>query len=114
VVASGQSLGASGEDAAARWYVAEGFEILARNWRCETGEIDLVCRRGRTLVICEVKTRSSDRFGSPLEAVTPAKRRRLRQLATLYLLEAAPSPGRIRFDVAAVVDGRVEVVEGAF
>ena len=79
-----------GEDAAADWYVAHGYEIVARNWRCRAGEIDLICRRSRVLVICEVKTRTTEQFGAPFEAVTPAKRRRLRQLATLYLLEAAP------------------------
>jgi len=110
----GPSLGRRGEDAAAAWYLEQGYQIAARNWSCRTGEIDLVCRRGRVLVICEVKTRSTDRFGSPFEAVTSAKRRRLRQLAALYLLEAAPGTSVVRFDVAAVRDGCVEVLESAF
>jgi len=108
------ALGRLGEDAAAAWYLRNGYEIVAKNWRCRSGEIDLVCRRGRILVICEVKTRTSDRYGSPLEAVTPAKQRRLRQLATLYLLELPTGAPVVRFDVAAVQDGRVEVLENAF
>lgn len=110
------ALGRSGEDAAAEWYRAAGYEVVARNWRCRLGEIDLVCRRGRVLVICEVKARSSARFGSPLEAVTAAKQRRLRRLAAAYL-DGAGEGGRaavVRFDVAAVLGGEVEVVEAAF
>jgi putative endonuclease len=112
--ADGAALGRLGEDAAAVWYVAHGYEVIARNWRCRSGEIDLICRRGRVLVVCEVKTRATERFGSPFEAVTSAKRRRLRQLATLYLLEAAQGSSTVRFDVAAVTGGRVEVIENAF
>jgi putative endonuclease len=67
-------------------------------------------------VFCEVKTRSSDRFGVPAEAVTPAKQRRLRLLATRYLASGARRPPRtdLRFDVASVTSGRVEVLEAAF
>ena len=112
--AGGNALGRLGEDAAASWYLEHGYEIVARNWRCRAGEIDLICRRSRVLVICEVKTRTTEQFGAPFEAVTPAKRRRLRRLATLYLLEAGSGHALVRFDVAAVRDGRVEVVENAF
>jgi len=111
---SGAALGRLGEDAAGKWYLEQGYDIVQRNWCCREGEIDLICRRGRVLVFCEVKTRSTDRFGSPLEAVTLAKRRRLRRLATLYLLEAASGAPIVRFDVAAVLGDRVEVVENAF
>jgi putative endonuclease len=112
--AGGSALGRLGEDAAAGWYLERGYQIAARNWSCKAGEIDLICRRERVLVICEVKTRSTERFGSPFEAVTPAKRRRLRHLAALYLLEVAGSTTIVRFDVAAVRDGCVEVIEHAF
>ena len=82
-------LGAAGEDLAAAWYEANGYRILARNWRCREGEIDLVCLRDRVVVICEVKTRSSDAFGHPAEAVTPAKQQRLRVLAGRWLEDGA-------------------------
>lgn len=114
-----QRLGARGEQLAAEWYADRGYQVLARNWRCREGEIDLVLARAGELVFCEVKTRTSDRFGTPAEAVTPAKQRRLRMLAARYLAaRAADGGGRagwsLRFDVAAVVAGRVEVIEAAF
>ena len=108
-----RALGASGEDLAAAWYEARGYQLLDRNWRCREGELDLVLQRGRELVFCEVKTRTSAAFGVPAEAVTPTKQRRLRVLATRYLATTRRS-GRIRFDVAAVLGGRIEVIEAAF
>jgi putative endonuclease len=111
-----RALGAHGEDVAAAWYTAQGYEVVARNWRCREGELDLIVRSGRTYVFCEVKTRTSDRFGAPVEAVTKAKQQRLRRLAAKWLESAAPRPaGQIRFDVASVrAAGGVEVLEGAF
>lgn len=93
--------------------------MLAQNWRRRDGELDLVLRRGRTVVFCEVKTRSSDRFGAPVEALTPEKCRRLRHLAAAWLAESDRPAGEIRFDVASVrpTPGgsvTVEVLEGAF
>lgn len=112
-----QRLGARGERLAARWYTAAGYEIVARNWRCRDGEIDLVVARAGELVFCEVKARSSHRFGSPAEAVTPAKQARLRRLAARFLAEHGHDVRRgwsLRFDVAAVTAGRIEVIEAAF
>ena len=112
-------LGAVGEDAVARWYSARGYEVVARNWRVREGEIDLVLRRGRTVVFCEVKTRRGDAFGSPFDAVTVAKQRRLRTLALRWLAEHRVRAAEMRFDVAAVRVPRtgplaIEVVAGAF
>jgi putative endonuclease len=109
-------LGADGEARAGEWYAARGYTVVARNWRCPEGEIDLVVARPGELVFCEVKTRSSSRYGVPAEAVTPAKQRRLRLLATRFLAAAGPG-GRgaaLRFDVAAVLGGEVTVIEAAF
>ncbi len=89
--------------------------VVARNWRCGAGEIDLVARRDRLLVFCEVKTRSSGAFGTPAEAVTAVKQARVRRLAGRWLaVQPAAGGGRIRFDVAAVLGGRVEILEAAF
>lgn len=111
-----QRTGRRGEDRAAAWYEAQGYEVLVRNWRCREGEIDLVCRAPGVLVIAEVKARSSLAYGHPAEAVTPAKQRRLRVLARRYLAEAqlAPRPSAIRFDVVAVLPGSIEVIQAAF
>ena len=116
MTAARQALGARGEDQAAAWYRAQGYEIIARNWRCKEGEIDLICAKDRCLVICEVKTRSSTAFGHPAEAVTPAKQQRLRVLATRWLADGEPTfrPAQIRFDVAAVLAGTLDVIEAAF
>ena len=113
-VARQRALGVAGEDLAAAWYVGRGCQVLARNWRCREGELDLVVRDGRSIVFCEVKSRSSLAFGSPLEAVTATKRRRIRLLAARWLAEASVRPGPLRFDVAGVLDGELEVVQGAF
>ena len=112
-----QRLGARGEERAADWYRAAGYDVVARNWRCAEGELDLVVGRPGELVFCEVKTRSSDRFGVPAEAVTIAKQRRLRMLAARFLSDhvLAGTAGRnIRFDVVAVSGSTVDVIEAAF
>ena len=109
-----RALGISGEDAAAAWYLANGYEVVDRNWRCRDGELDLVVRRARTVVFCEVKTRTTDRFGAPVEAITRDKRQRLRVLAGKWLEQSTMKASQIRFDVASVMGGEVEVLEGAF
>jgi putative endonuclease len=116
MTSKGQSLGAWGEDLAAAWYEKNGYEVLTRNWRVRDGEIDLIVRRGRTFVFSEVKTRTSDTFGTPCEAVTAEKRARLRHLAALWIGSDAPChPREIRFDVVGIVKGGdINVIEGAF
>ena len=111
-------LGRVGEDLAARLYEEEGYRIVARNFRCGQGEIDIVASRGRTLVFCEVKTRSTDFFGDPVEAVKRTKQLRLRRLAAVWLSEN-PAPGMIlRFDIVSVIADRrgtrVRRLEDAF
>lgn len=96
-------LGAFGESTAAAHLVAQGMVVLDRNWRCPLGELDLVLRDGRTLVVCEVKTRSSTRYGSPLEAVTEQKAARLRRLAARWLAEHAVRPEDVRIDLVGVL-----------
>jgi putative endonuclease len=97
------AVGKYGEDLAARHFVGAGFTVLARNWRCPVGEIDIVARDGDVLVIAEVKTRRSTAFGSPAEAITRHKAGKLRELALMWLAEH-PNGGRgVRFDVVSVV-----------
>lgn len=106
------AVGRYGEQVAARALTDAGLTVLERNWRCESGEIDIVAREGDVLVVCEVKTRTSTRFGSPLEAVTPAKGRRLRRLAARWVQDHGVHPAEIRIDVVGVLRpprGPVEV-----
>jgi putative endonuclease len=112
--AARRALGADGEAQAAAWYRAHGYKVLHRNWRCKEGELDLVVRRGRELVFVEVKTRRTDRFGIPAEAVTSAKQRRLRALAGRYLADTGARADSLRFDVVSILAGQLEVIEAAF
>ena len=102
------ALGRFGEQVAADHLQRAGLEILARNWRCPEGELDIVAwdPRERCVVFCEVKTRSGTAFGSPAEAVTPIKARRLRRLAAAWLREPGSRHGDIRFDIVEVVRDR--------
>ena len=114
MTAGRRALGAHGERLAARAYEARGARVVARNWRCADGELDLVLREGDALVFAEVKTRSSDRFGHPAEAVTPAKQARIRRLAQRFCAETGTRAPRLRFDVVAVLRGRVDIIDGCF
>ena len=98
-----QALGAYGELLAARFLARQGMVLLDHNWRCPQGEIDLVLRDGRTLVICEVKTRSSNAYGTPHEAVDARKVDRLRRLAACWLRVHSAHPDDIRLDLVAVL-----------
>lgn len=96
-----RGLGRHGEDLAARHLAARGYDIIARNWRCEVGEIDLVARDGAGLVFVEVRTRRGRALGSPEESITAAKQARLIDLAEAYV-QAEHWDGSWRIDVVAV------------
>ena len=103
--------GAYGEELAARHLSRQGMTVLDRNWRCEIGEIDLVLRDGSTLVVCEVKTRSSTAFGTPHEAVTVRKVARMRALAARWLQAHDVRPLDVRLDMVCVLRPRRGPVE---
>lgn len=114
-----RQLGARGEELVARWYRARGYRVLDRNWRCRQGELDLVLDRAGVVVFCEVKTRRSDAFGTPAEAVGWRKQQRIRGLAAAWLRGSGVRARDLRFDVASVLlpaRGRasISVLEGAF
>jgi putative endonuclease len=104
---SQQTIGVRGEDLAAAELERQGMVILDRNWRCRVGEIDIVAMEvedaARSLVFCEVKCRTGLGFGTPLEAITSAKVRKLRQLAGEWLAASNITARRIRIDAVGVL-----------
>ncbi len=117
------AVGRFGEDVAAKHLEAAGLQILARNWRCRDGEVDVVARDAAALVFVEVKTRSSLAYGSPAEAVHQRKSARIRRLALCWMAEQREAGSgefwsSLRFDVVTVVRTgsavRVEHLRGAF
>jgi putative endonuclease len=96
-------VGASGEEQTLADYRKRGYQLLARNWRCSLGELDLVLIRDQVVVFCEVKTRRGAAFGGPFESVTWQKQRKLRQLAETFLRAMRLHPTAVRFDVASVM-----------
>lgn len=115
-----RALGRAGEDVVAAALAARGHVILCRNVRTRYGEIDLVTADRGDLVFVEVKTRTGDEFGRPLEAIQPRKQRRLARLARAFMQERGVQDRGCRFDAAAVLmtrEGRVlrvDIVSDAF
>ena len=113
------ALGKTGEELACEELRRRGYAVLDRRYRTRSGELDIVARDGPTLVFVEVKTRVSVRYGSPFEALTPAKCRQVAAMAADYLVRRRPSARACRFDVVAVTFdqyGRpvIEVIRNAF
>ena len=109
------------EDLVSRWYEQHGYVIVARNWRCKRGELDVVACKDGVLVVCEVKARASNAFGTPAEAVTPAKQLKVRRATADFRasLRASNDPllslvKSVRFDVACVLGTQLEMLEDIF
>ncbi|MBS3898282.1 MAG: YraN family protein [Dethiobacter sp.] len=109
-------LGKKGEELAAAYLAGRGYVILARNWCCQSGELDMVAKDGDTLVFIEVKTRRSALCGSPAEAVDARKQERVRLVARHYLYENRTGAAKYRFDVVAVnvTDNTIKIIKDAF
>ena len=109
------------EDLVSRWYQQHGYVIVARNWRCKRGELDVVACKNGVLVVCEVKARASNAFGTPAEAITPAKQLKVRRATADFRasLRASNDPllslvKSVRFDVACVLGTQLEMLEDIF
>ena len=106
------------EDLVAGFYLRDGYEIVARNWHCREGELDIVVvlqeSRVKTIVVVEVRARASNYFGSALESVTPAKQKKLRNATKKFLVSQPNVYGAVRFDVASVMGAKIEIVRDAF
>ncbi|MEG1686459.1 MAG: YraN family protein [Angelakisella sp.] len=113
-----QRTGSAGEQATVDWLVQRGYRVLARNWHCKAGELDIVAATGSIIAFVEVKTRRPDAMVSPLQAVNYQKQRRVIQSAQLFL-QQRPCNLQPRFDVAAVTGSAatgysVDYYEAAF
>ena len=108
-----RALGNTAEAHAARYLVALGMQIVATNYTCRTGELDLICRDGETLVFVEVRARRGNDFGDPLETIGREKCRRLISAARAYLHESR-SRRACRFDVVTLVGNRITLIRDAF
>ena len=112
------------EDLVARWYEQHGYVIVARNWRSKRGELDVVACKNGVLVVCEVKARASNAFGTPAEAVTLAKQLKVRRATADFRasMRVANDPcatlvnttRTVRFDVACVLGTQLEMLEDIF
>lgn len=113
-----QALGRRGEAAAEALLDRAGMRILARRFRCRSGEIDLVAADGESVVFVEVKARAGEGYGSPAASVTPAKQRRIARVALVFLQRRGWLSRRCRFDVVEVRTGgrepRVRHIRDAF
>jgi putative endonuclease len=94
--------GQEGERLACSFLESRGFEVLERNWRHGRHELDIVARQGRELVVVEVKTRSSEQYGQPAEAVKSGKRSRIIKAANAYI-EVTGLDLFLRFDIVSVI-----------
>lgn len=113
-----QILGVDGEQVAERYLKAKGYKLVERNYRCASGELDLIVLHRRVIVFVEVKTRSDNSFGSPIEAVARWKQKRMIRAAQFFLYQKGLHNREARFDVVGVsragTELVVEHVENAF
>tara|TARA_B110000879_G_scaffold29095_1_gene39759 strand:- start:97 stop:456 length:360 start_codon:yes stop_codon:yes gene_type:complete len=110
-------LGQLGEDLAAQYLTLKNFEILERNYKWGKAEIDLVCKDDNLLVVVEVKTRQTDVYGQPFEAVTKSKQRQIIKVTNRYIQENDVEL-EVRFDVVSIVKNqyqtKIDHIESAF
>jgi len=111
-------LGAKGEKLAADFLERLGFEVINRNFRFERGEIDIIARKGKLIIFCEVKTRTSSVYGKGEEAVDLRKQKQIRKVAEGYILERELDDYEFRFDVVVVEiersETKIRIIENAF
>ena len=107
-------LGRVGEQKAAEYLEKKGYKVIEKNYKTHVGEIDLIVKDGETIVFVEVKTRSSENFGSPADAVDYKKREKYYKVATEYLLRKQKDGADCRFDVIEILNGEINHIIDAF
>lgn len=107
-------LGKIGESKAYNYLKKQGYEIIETNYKNFAGEIDIIYLDGDTLVFGEVKTRTSERFGLPREAVTKSKQSQIRKVALFYIQKSKKQYNSYRFDVIEIIDDEITLIKDAF
>jgi putative endonuclease len=113
IIMTRATIGAAAESRAEAHLVAHGLILVARNWRCRMGEIDLIMKHGATLVFVEVRCRAHGGFGGAAASITGVKQRRIALAARHYLSALGKTPP-CRFDAVLIEDGRLEWIRDAF
>lgn len=114
-----RNLGQQGEELAVDFLQQQGYQILSRNFKSRLGEMDIIAREENVICFIEVKTRTDDRLGTPFEAISPSKQRKLSQVALSYLKQNQLMDVNARFDVVGITQGAhgqttLEVLKNAF
>lgn len=115
-----RQLGAEGEKLAAKFLKRRGYKIVQRNYRCKLGEIDIIASRKGILIFVEVKTRTTEEFGQPQHAITPAKKNQISKAALSYIRENNLARQSCQFDVIAIMFSsgsrkpKIQHIENAF
>lgn len=100
--------GRFGEDAAAEYLKLQGYDIVARNFRCRLGEVDIIAKKEDRIVFCEVKTRTTDSMGMPAEAVNEVKKAHIRKVAAVYMMWEKVTNYQVCFDVIEIYCNHIE------
>ncbi len=106
--------GNKGEDAAAKHLIKNGYKILARNYSCTLGEVDIIASKNKNLFFIEVKTRSTDAFGGGVAAVNKAKQKRIAKAAISFIKTKKPAFEAVIFDIIAITAGEAQHIQNAF
>lgn len=109
-----RKIGSTFEKQAGEYLKSKGYSVIEYNFRCKAGEIDIIAADGETLVFCEVKYRSDNRKGTPFDAVTINKQKRICRTALYYMAKHQLSDVSCRFDVVGITGDKIEVIQNAF
>lgn len=109
-----REVGTNYEKTAGKYLEEQGYRVLEYNFRCRTGEVDIIAQDGEYLVFCEVKYRENDKKGHPFEAVSPSKQRKISKCAMYYLSKKQLCDVPCRFDVVGILGEEILLLKNAF
>ena len=98
-----KDIGSFGEALARDYLISKGYKLLNMNFRNKFGEIDIICKKNNLLIFCEIKSRYSNSFGSPIESITCYKQKQIIKLSELYLISKKYYNFNVRYDIIEVI-----------